>query len=79
MVTAMPLRERLNETPFRPFRITLSHGTTFHVPNHDVAFVNKNSIEIGIELHARSFAQKHVECAILHVTSNEDIPIAQAA
>jgi hypothetical protein len=79
MITAMQLRERMNETPFRPFRITLSDGRTFNVPNHDVAFVKRNFIEIGIGLDSRSFAQKYVECAILHITSIEDIPTEQAA
>jgi hypothetical protein len=79
MITAMQLRERMNETPFRPFRIALSDGRAFNVPNHDTAFVKRNSIEIGIDLDHRSFAQKYVECAILHITSIEDIPAAQAA
>jgi|HubBroStandDraft_6_1064221.scaffolds.fasta_scaffold1379807_2 hypothetical protein len=79
MITAMQLRERMNENPFRPFRITLSDGRSFTVPNHDVAHVKRNSIMIGIDLDSRSFAQKYVECAILHITSIEDIPTAQAA
>jgi len=79
MITAMQLRERMNEIPFRPFRITLSDGRTFSVPNHDVALVKRNSIMIGIDLDSRSFAQKYVECAILHITSIEDVSDAQAA
>jgi hypothetical protein len=50
MITPMQLPERRNETPFRPFRITLSDGRTFNVPHHDVAPVKRNSILIGIEL-----------------------------
>jgi hypothetical protein len=79
MITAIQLRERRNEKPFRPFRITLSDGRTFTVPIRDVAFVKRDSIEIGIELNARSFPKKYVECAILHITSIEDIPTEQAA
>jgi hypothetical protein len=79
MITAMQLRERMNETPFRPFRITLSDGRSFTVPNHDVALVKRNSVEIGIDLDSRSFAQKYVDCGILHITSIEDVPSAQPA
>ena len=79
MITAMQLRERMNEIPFRPFRITLSDGRAFNIPNHHVALVKRNSIEIRIDLDSRSFAQKYVECAILHITSIEDVPTAQAA
>jgi hypothetical protein len=73
MITAMQLRERMNETPFRPFRVTLSDGRSFDVPNHDVVLVKRNSILIGLDLDSRSFAQKYVECAILHIASIEDI------
>jgi hypothetical protein len=79
MITAMQLRERMNEIPFRPFRINMSDGRSFTVINHDVAFVKRNSIEIGIDLDSRSFAQKYVDCAILHITSIEDISAEQAA
>jgi hypothetical protein len=79
MITAMQLRERMNEIPFRPFRVNLSDGRSFSVPNHDVALVKRNSIMIGIDLDSRSFAQKYVECAILHITSIEDVSTAQAA
>ena len=79
MITAMQLRERLNENPFKPFRIALSDGRVFDVPNHDVAFVKKNTVVIGLNLDADSFAEKYVECAILHITSVEDIESTQAA
>ena len=79
MITAMQLRERMNEMPFRPFRLTLSDGRSFTVPNHDVALVKRNSVLVGIDLDSRSFAQKYVECAILHITSIEDISTAQPA
>jgi len=79
MITAMQLRERMNEIPFRPFRVTLSDGRSFLVPNHDVALVKRNSIMIGIDLDSRSFAQKYVECAILHINGIEDIATEQAA
>jgi len=42
MITAMQLRERMDELPFRPFRVTLSDGRSFGVPNHDVALVKRN-------------------------------------
>jgi hypothetical protein len=69
----------MNEQPFRPFRITMSDGRVFDVPNHDVALVKKNTIEVGTHLDAMSWAQKYIECAILHITSIEDLQISQAA
>jgi len=75
----MQLRNRLNEQPFKPFRVTMSDGRTFDIPNHDAAFVKKNTVEIGTNLDANSFAERYVECAILHITSIEDIPASKAA
>jgi hypothetical protein len=75
----MQLRERMNEIPFRLFRVTFSDGRLFLIPNHDVVLVKRNSIMIGIALDSRSFAQKYVECAILHITSVEDVSTEQAA
>jgi hypothetical protein len=79
MITAEQLRKRINEQPFRPFRITMSDGRAFDVPNHDVALVKKNTIEVGLHLDATSWAQDYIECAILHITSIEDIPARKAA
>jgi hypothetical protein len=79
MMTALQLRDRLNEQPFKPFRITMSDGRSFDVPNHDAAFVKKNIIEIGINLDANSFSEKYVSCAILHITSIEDVSAEKAA
>jgi hypothetical protein len=73
MITAIELRERMNEAPFRPFRITMSDGRTFVIPNHDAAYVKRNALQIGIDLDSNSFAQKYVDCAILHITSVEDL------
>jgi hypothetical protein len=79
MMTADHLRQRMNEQPFRPFRLTMSDGRSFEVPNHDVALVKRNTIEVGLNLDADSWAQKYVECAILHITSIEDVPTPKAA
>ena len=79
MMTALQLRERLYEKPFRPFRITVSDGRIFDVPNYEAAYVKKNTVEIGTNLDANSFAEKYVECAILHITSIEDMPAKAAA
>jgi hypothetical protein len=36
-------------------------------------------VEVGTNLDANSFADRYVECAILHITSIEDIPTKKAA
>jgi hypothetical protein len=65
--------------PFRPFRVCLSDGKTFDIPNDGAAFLKEGVIEIGVELNAEGFAIQCVECAILHITRIEDLPTAKAA
>ena len=57
----------------------MSHGRSFDIPNHDAAFVKKNTIEIGTHLDTESFSEKYIACAILHITSVEDISASKAA
>jgi hypothetical protein len=79
MVTATILSQRMNEQPFRPFRLCLADGQSFDIANHDVAWVKSNTIVIGTELDAKGFAENSAECAILHITRIEDIPTTKAA
>jgi hypothetical protein len=78
-MTARKLRERMQAQPFKPFRICLCDGKAFDVTNHDMAWVKEGLIEIGIELNSEGFAVHTAECAILHITRIEDIPITRAA
>lgn len=74
MVTAKQLRELLQTKPFKPFRICMSDGTHYEIANHDMAFVTKNTVEVGINLDAEGFAEYVARCSILHITKLEDLP-----
>jgi hypothetical protein len=79
MLTAQQFKERMDEKPFRPFRIKMSSGDTYEVRNHDSAWVLRNVVEIGIDPDAEGFASQTRRCAILHIASLEDIPTSKAA
>jgi len=79
MFTAQQLKERMEERPFRPFRIKMSSGDSYDVRNHDAAWVLRNVIEIGLDPDAEGFASQTRRCAILYITSLEDIPTSKAA
>ena len=79
MFTAIQLKERMDEQPFKPFRICLSDGKTFDITNHDMMFVKRNAVEIGLDLDPHGFAESFVKCAIIHITRIEDIPSPKAA
>lgn len=50
MFAAQQLKERMDEKPFRPFRIKISNGDAYDIRNHDAAWVLRNAIEIGLDL-----------------------------
>lgn len=63
MINARVLKERMDAQPFKPFRVCMSDGKSFDITNYDIAFVKANTVEIGIELNARGFAEHCAECA----------------
>ncbi len=79
MITALELKERMELQPFKPFRICMSDGKTYDITNHDMMFVKRNAVLVGIDFDDNSIAERLVECALLHITRVEDIPTAQAA
>jgi hypothetical protein len=75
----LELKERMELQPFKPFRICMSDGKTYDITNHDMMFVKRNAVLVGIDFDDNSIAERLVECALLHITRLEDIPAAQAA
>jgi hypothetical protein len=79
MITASELKARMIAQPFVPFRICLSDGKTYDITNHDMMFMSRNSVYIGVALDAEDIAERLVQCAILHITRVEDNIPANAA
>ncbi len=51
----------------------MSDGKSFDITNHDMAFVKRNAVEVGIDLDPKGFAEAFAECAIIHITRIEDL------
>ena len=79
MFTAKQLKERMDQKPFRPLRIRMSNGESYDIPNHDSAWVLRDSVEIGLDPDAEGMVALTRRCAILHIASIEDIPTSKAA
>lgn len=73
MMTAMQIRELMKAKPFKPFRLCLSDGTHYDITNHEMAFVGKYTVEVGLNLDADGFAEYFARCSILHITKLEDL------
>jgi len=74
MITAKQPRELLQAKPLRPFRICLADGTHYDITNHDLAFIGRNTVEVGLNLDPDGFAEYFARCSILHITKLEDLP-----
>ena len=79
MINAVDLKERMNTQPFKPFRICMSDGKSYEITNHDMMFVKRNAVLVGMDLDDNSIAERLVECALLHITRIEDMTAEQAA
>lgn len=79
MITVKELKERMQEFPFRPFRIHTSDGRSYDITNHDMMFIKRNGVEVALDLDADSIAERFAKIAILHVASLEDLAAPASA
>lgn len=79
MFTAKVLKERLDQKPFRPFRIRMSSGEAYDISNHDAAWVLRDSVEIGLDPDAEGMVSLTRRCSLLHIASIEDISAPKKA
>ncbi len=73
MITVTELRERMQENPFKPFRVHTSDGKTYDIANHDMMFIKRNGVEIALDLDANAVAERFAKVALLHITALEDL------
>ena len=78
MITVTELRERMQDNPFKPFRIHTSDGKAYEILNHDMMFIKRNGVEIALDLDANAVAERFAKIALLHINALEDLP-AQTA
>jgi len=79
MITARHIRELLDAKPFKPFRICMSDGTHRDITHHDMAWVTKSTVEVGLNLDADGFAEYVGRCSILHISRLDDLSEQVAA
>jgi hypothetical protein len=79
MFTALHFKERLNQNPFKPFRIYMSDGKQYDITNHDAAMVKRHALEVGIDPDQDSIPGRFIECALLHITRVEELNGVTAA
>jgi hypothetical protein len=73
MITAKQVRDLITANPFKPFRIHKSDGSHHDVLNRDMAIVERNTIDIGVNLDPDGIAGGLVRCSILHIVKLADL------
>jgi hypothetical protein len=73
MCTALYFKERMNQNPFKPFRIYLSDGNQYDITNHDAAMVKRHALEVGVDPDQDAISGRFVDCALLHITRVEEL------
>jgi hypothetical protein len=73
MITAKQVRDLITADPFKPFRIHMSDGSHHDVRNRDMAIVERNTIDIGVNLDPDGIASGLVRCSILHIVKLADL------
>jgi hypothetical protein len=73
MITAKQVRDLITANPFKPFRIQMSDGSHHDVLDRDMAIVERNTIDIGVNLDPDGIASGLVRCSILHIVKLADL------
>ena len=79
MFTALHFKERMNQNPFKPFRIYMSDGKIYDITNHDAAMVKRHALEVGIDPDRNSISGRFVDFALIHITRVEELNGVTAA
>ncbi len=79
MITARQIREYLQATPFKPFRLFLSDSSNHEVPHPEFAWAFGSTVFVGVAAKSTKAPEDFVkQISILHVTRIERIPAAKA-
>lgn len=65
------IREHLKKSPFRPFRVHLTDGSSYDVPYPDFIFVSPRQVVIGVGTTRGGGPAETVHCDPLHITRIE--------
>lgn len=69
----------IKQKPFRPFRMFISDGSSFDVPDEYLARVEVTQVWIGVDPDDSGLPQRSVYLAPNHVTQIEPLPAGPAS
>lgn len=80
MFRAEEIQARVNEKPFRPFRLIASEGLRYDIVHPDLVLVGQRDLAIGFPSpdNPRLY-DRLIRVAIVHVVGLEDLPASTPA
>jgi hypothetical protein len=75
MLRAEEIQSRINEKPFRPFRLIASEGLRYDIVHPDLVLVGQRDLTIGFPSpdNPRLY-DRLIRVALVHVVGLEDLP-----
>lgn len=67
------IRKHVRKSPFRPFRIFLSNGTSYDVRHPELIYVSRTEVVVAIELGDDDVAERSAYCDPVHINNIEPI------
>ena len=80
MFTRVSITTRVNEQPFKPFRVVTSGGQSYDVVHPELILVGTRECKIAISDSKDSATHdKIAQVSILHITALEDLTVTKSA
>jgi hypothetical protein len=74
------IRARLQQEPFRPFRIIVSEGLRYDIHHPDLVLAGAHDVSIGFATPERpTVYDRLIRVALVHIVGLEDLPVAADA
>jgi hypothetical protein len=75
-MSPVEIRDHLRQTPFKPFRLCMSDGSSYDVPHRDWVFVSRTTVAVALRLGEDDLADRMVYLDPLHITRIEPLESA---
>ncbi len=72
-MTVQTFRDLLKKRPFQPFRIVMSSGKHYDIPDPELAFLTKSDIIVGTGDLDETAPESFRICSLLHITAVEPL------
>ncbi|MEM9913356.1 MAG: hypothetical protein AAF911_00170 [Planctomycetota bacterium] len=73
------LQDLLDADPFRPFRVSMSDGSSYDVTSPSFAYVTTFALHLGTDFDEHDLPTRSRSLAVMHINQIEELPNESAA